>query len=403
MIKILCRYIVKEFDNQLTYLLIDLDALKANIKAVKKQLKKDIALLSVVKADAYGHGAIEVSKAALSAGADMLVVARLSEALELRANNIDAPILLLGSILPHEVLLAAKNSIIISVNSYGQALLINEIVKGKGLFIDVHIKIDSGMGRLGIVLDNQLSLDGGIDDKEKIDRVVDEIIDIAALSNIRLSGVYSHFATADELASQFAMAQLKSFFALVSSLKKQKGLNSLLYHCANSSAIFTLPTSHFNGVRCGLIQYGLYPFPEFDKKYIALQPVLQWFATIVHIKQVPKGFSVSYGCSATTKKDSVLATVSIGYGDGYSRLLSNCGKMIVNGKVAPIIGRVCMDLTIIDVTDIECMVGDKVILIGSYKDLTITADDIALATSTINYEVVSVISKRVPRFYKGIK
>lgn len=381
---------MKEFDNQLTYLTIDLSALEHNIKAIKGQLSKSTSYMSVIKADGYGHGAIQVAKTAIASGADFLVVARLEEAIMLRQNGINAPILLLGTLLIYDVILAAKNSITISVNGYGQALLINEILKGKGLNLDLHIKIDSGMGRLGLLL-NDSSLTN--------QSLISEIEDINSLSNLRVTGLYSHFATADEEDSNFAKEQLSKFSKLVSALK-ERGYNSLLYHCANSAALFTLKESHFNAVRCGLIQYGLYPFEGFDKKFISLKPVLSWYSTIVHIKKVPKDFCVSYGCSAKTNRESLLATVGVGYGDGYSRALSNCGYMLVNGQRAPIVGRVCMDLTIIDVTGIDCMVGDKVVLIGTSGGLTITADDIARATNTISYEVVSTICKRVPRFYK---
>lgn len=377
-----------------TAAIVDLDALASNYQAIAAKIQGNTLMTAVVKADGYGHGSLAVAKTALENGASRLAVARFSEAIELRKAGITAPILLFGYILPDNVLEAIRNNIIISVNSYSSASLISSLAEGKGLTAVIHIKTDTGMGRLGIVTD-QISLHQGKDSQRK---TIAEIKAITKLPGLKVEGLYTHFATADSVDKSYANQQFSLFQSLLKELK-DSGISIDIIHCANSAASLEMPETHLDMIRPGIVQYGLWPSGETNTSLIDLKPVMSLSSTIIHIKEVPVGFKISYGATYETDRVRRIATVPLGYADGYSRQLSNKGMMLVGGKSCPIVGRVCMDLTMIDVTDVDCEVGERVVAIGSSKDLTITAEDLASLVGTINYEIVTSISQRVPRFY----
>lgn len=381
----------KSLQKEMTAVVVDLVALAHNYRIIRSHLKKTVGFMAVVKADAYGHGAYEVAQVALKEGASYLVVARFSEAMELRKKGITAPILLLGSILYEDVLEAIKNNITLSVNNFAFAQWIGMAAQSFHLTAKVHIKIDSGMGRLGIVLPE-------IEEKKEFQKVIEEVIAISTIPNLELEGIYTHYAASDSADKQSAKNQFDKFNHLLQQLKDHS-LSIPICHSSNSAALLEMDYTHLNQVRAGIIQYGLSPSDELDESSASLKPVLSWYATIIHLKKVPAGFKVGYGHTFETSRPSVLATVSIGYADGFSRQFSNKGKMLVKGKRVPVVGRVCMDLTIVDVTDVDCQVGDKVVLIGEEGDEKLSANEIAKWINTIGYEVVSTIGKRVPRIY----
>lgn len=364
---------------------IDLAAFRHNMNAVKSLVNGKSRIIAVVKGDAYGHGAEVIAPEALKCGAEYLAVARLNEAVSLRGSGIDAPILLFGQSLPVYADEYIKYNLTVSVHSFEAAEALSKEAVKSGSLIPVHVKTDTGMGRLGIT--------------EEASVASDLIRRIGDLPGVRVNGVYSHFANADCADKSHAEMQLHRFLEI-----KDKVLSCIseapLFHIANSAAVMELPESHLDMVRPGIMLYGLYPSPEMDRGKTALKPVMSLKSQINQIKHVGPGFTVSYGSTYVTGNESVIATVPAGYADGYSRLLSSRGEMLVNGKRAPIIGRVCMDLTMLDVSRIpSASEGDEVVLFGSQGEEFLGADEIADITGTISYEVVSAITSRVPRVY----
>lgn len=386
----------KIMKREVTVAAIDREALRFNYQQLKSCLHEGVRMLGVVKADGYGHGSFEVAKIALGSGVDYLAVARFSEAIELREGGIDSPILLLGSILPDLILDGIKNNITFTINNSVYAQFISEIAKGMGLTATVHIKVDTGMGRLGICVDSLLVNDSEV----TLDRCLHEIKSITSLPNLKVEGLFTHFASADLADKSYAKTQFSYFLALVKKTR-EIGLNIPLCHCANSAAIIEMPETHLDMVRCGVVQYGLWPSDECDRNLIELKPVMSLYSTLLHIKEVPEDFKISYASTYSTEKPQKIATVAIGYADGFFRSNSNNGEMLVNGKRCKIVGRVCMDLTLIDVTDVDCTVGDRVVIFGKSVEEEITADEIADRIGTINYEIVTFVGKRVPRIYLG--
>lgn len=363
---------------------INLDNLAFNMRQIRSKAKsKDI--IAVVKADAYGHGALDIAPVLLENGATSLAVAVVSEGVELRRGGIECPIMVLGFTPPSLMDDLVKYDIQQTVFSYSYAKELSAIAEKNHKKARIHIAVDTGMGRIGF-MPNKESVEG--------------VLKISKLPNIEVQGIFSHFSTADEKDKEYTDYQLSKFNEFYDALSKV-GVKIKIRHIANSAAIIELPKTHFEAVRPGIILYGYYPSEEVDKSNIQLKPVMELKTNIAHIKKIPSGYYISYGRKFKSTRETVVATLPVGYADGYTRLLFNKAKVIINGQFAPVVGRICMDQCMVDVTNIkgEIKVGDEVILIGEKGGISINADHIAEMLGTINYEVVCMISKRVPRVY----
>lgn len=362
---------------------INLDNLAFNIQQIRLKAKSK-EIIGVVKADAYGHGAIEVAPVLLKNGATRLAVAVLNEAIELRNSGIQCPIMILG--LTPETLTddLIQYSIEPTVSSYEYACILSKVAQNKGKKIKIHIAIDTGMGRIGF-LPNEES--------------VKEVYNISKLPNIEIEGLFSHFCTADELNKEYSYMQFKKYNWFYEKLTEKK-IKVNIRDIANSAAIMELPETHYDATRPGIILYGYYPSNEVDRSSLNIKPVLTLKSNIMYIKTLEKDQYIGYGRKFKTERRSIIATLPVGYADGYTRMLSGKAKVIVNGKFAPVVGNICMDQCMIDITDIaDVKVGDEVILIGNDEKIKFDADDIASMLGTINYEVICMIGKRVPRVY----
>jgi alanine racemase len=370
---------------------IDLTAIAHNVRQLRRITHSKAKLMVAVKANGYGHGAAQVAKTAIHNGADQLGVARLQEGIELRQAGIQAPILVMGYTSAHNTQDLLEHRLMPTLFDLETARNMSKAVIAQNRTLACHIKVDTGMGRLGVSCD-ALTLDGDAN-------TVDDILAIAHLPGLEPAGLFTHFATADAADKSFAKSQFSHFQKLSADLEAA-GQQIPFKHAANSAAIIDLPETHLDMVRAGISVYGLYPSPEVDTNRIDLHPALQLKAKIINLKQVPAGTKISYGGTWEASSPTTIATIPAGYGDGYSRLLSNRGRMLVHGTMAPIVGRVCMDLTMLDVGHIDgvCM-EDEVVLIGRQGDDVISADDIAGQLGTINYEVVTALMARVPRVY----
>ena len=362
---------------------IDLDSLKYNIKNIKK-IVGDKEVIAVVKADAYGHGAIDIVPTLLENGASKLAVAMISEAIELRRNNINESILILGYTPLDYGDELIKYDIEQTVFDYKYAKELSNIAIAMGKKARIHIAIDTGMGRIGF-MPNEES--------------VNDIINISKLEGIEIIGLFTHFATSDEEDKSYSHEQYEKIIR-ISNLLKEKGLNIPFKHVSNSGAIIDLPETYLDGVRAGIILYGYYPSNEVNKERLKLKPVLTLKAKIAHIKELDKDMYISYGRTFKTNRKSIIATLPIGYADGYVRNLSGKVKVLVNGKFASVVGRICMDQCMIDITDIPGIkVGDEVILLGEDNGIKYNADDLGKELNTINYEILCLIKERIPRVY----
>ena len=374
------------------YAEVSLDAFRHNLKETKRLLSGNTKIMAVVKADAYGHGADLLARVAEENGADYLAVARMNEAVRLRNAGAKKPMLLFDNCEPGSTERYIELDIRPTINNSGEADAYSQAAVKAGKILRVHIKVDTGMGRLGFLCDNLAGGSSG-------GRLADKIVRIASLPFIEVEGVYSHFASAGSADKTHALEQLRIFKDLADELSSRLEKRPL-FHIANSAAIMEMPQSHMDIVRPGIMLYGIYPSKEVDRGRAELKPVLSFKSEIIHIKKVGPGFCVSYGSTFVTSRETVIATVPAGYADGYNRQLSSKGEMLVRGMRAPIIGRVCMDLTMIDVTHIPGVsLHDEVVLIGSQGTESITAEDIADITGTIGYEVLTSISPRVHRVY----
>ncbi|WDP87546.1 MAG: alanine racemase [Desulfobacter sp.] len=373
----------------LTRVKVDLGILGQNIRALKGLTAPGTKFMAVVKANAYGHGAVPVARTALANKADFLAVARISEAVELRKVRITAPILLFGEIMPNQVSYLAEHDIRATITDLATAKALGaEAVRGKKP-LKIHIKVDTGMGRLGLI-QGQPGLD------IPTPGLVEDIFAIGAIKGLAVEGMYTHLARADEKDKTHAMAQVRGFSRLID-LLAEKNSRPEIIHAANSAALIDLAESHFDMVRPGIAIYGLWPSDAVDQTRISLAPAMSIESRIIQIKSVPKGFGVSYGSTHVTPSPTRIATVPIGYADGYSRLLSNRGHMLVQGQKAPVIGRVCMDFTLIDIGHIPgAVVGEKVIIMGVQDKNAVLAEDIAKIMGTINYEVTAGLTARMP-------
>ena len=364
---------------------IDLSAIENNIREIRRLTKPSAKVMAVVKANAYGHGAVEVSKTVLTNGADWLAVALLQEAVELREAGFSVPILILGYTPLEQMELVITNDLRQTIYSLEQAEALSSAAGKAGRKATVHIKVDTGMGRIGF-LPKQES--------------IDSIIKIARLPHLEVEGIYTHFAIADAEDKDYSIEQLQYFQWLLDQLAKS-GLHISIRHAANSAGLIDLPEAHFDLVRPGLILYGMYPSNEVQKTKLFLRQAMSLKAEVSYVKQVAKGTAISYGCTFVTARHSQIASLPLGYADGYTRLLSNNTDVLIKGKRAPIVGRVCMDQCMIDVTGFaDVAMGDEVVLMGRQENEFISAEEIASRIGTINYEVVCMFSSRVPRVYK---
>ena len=362
---------------------VNLDNIINNIKEIKKNMNGE-EIIAVVKANAYGHGAIDVAPVLVENGADRLAVSMLSEALELRENGIIVPILILGytDVEFSEELI--NNDIEQTVYSLDYAIELSKRAEALGKCINIHIAVDTGMGRIGF-LPNKKS--------------VEEVVEINSLRNIKITGVFTHFSNADEEDKNYAYSQIDKFNSFIEEVEKRE-VNLGLKHISNSASIIDIEDAYYNGVRPGIILYGYYPSDYVNKEKLKLMPALSLKCQVIHVKELPKGEYIGYGRKFRTERDSIIATLPIGYADGYIRALYEKANVIINGKLAPVIGKICMDQCMVDVTDIgPVKVGDEVILLGEDNGLKNNADNMAKILDTINYEVLCMIGRRVPRVY----
>ena len=362
---------------------IDLDAIKYNIDSIKRRVDTK-ELIAVVKADAYGHGALDVSKTLVENGATKLAVAVITEAMELRHGNINTPIMILGYT-PLEFAADLINyDIEQTIFDLEYATKLSEIALNLGKKAKIHVALDTGMGRIGFLIN---------------DNSLNEILKISSLKGLEVVGIFTHFATADESDKNYSNKQYKKFTDFNEKLIS-KGVNILLKHVSNSGAIIDMPNTYLDGVRAGIVLYGYYPSEDVLKQNLDLKKAISIKTQVAHVKILDKNEYVSYGRKFKTERKSIIATLPIGYADGYSRALTGKAKVIINGKFAPVVGTICMDQCMIDVTDIgDVHVGDEVIVLGKDKDLKFDADDMAKAMGTINYEVLCMIKQRIPRVY----
>jgi alanine racemase len=362
---------------------IDLDIIASNVDALMALTPQGTGAVAVVKADGYGHGDVAVAKAVYDK-VRMYAVATLDEAVNLRENGIDKPILILGFVNVDEYETLVKNQVTATVFDYETARQLSETAQKLGMKALCHIKIDTGMRRIGLEPD-----ESGIEVVKRISR----------LSNLDMQGIFTHFATSDEADKTKAERQLDRFERFVERLSEE-GITFKYVHCANSAAVIDMPQTYKDMVRLGIAMYGMYPSNEVDKSRVVLKPALKLMSHVTYVKEVPVGQEVSYGGTFVTGRTTTIATVSVGYGDGYPRSLSSKGYVLINGKKAPIIGRVCMDQMMVDVTDIEGVGRDSLVtLIGRDGDEEITVEEIAALANTFNYEFVCNLNKRIPRNY----
>ncbi|APM40925.1 alanine racemase [Clostridium kluyveri] len=362
---------------------INLDNLVYNIGQIKSKIGNK-ELIGVIKADAYGHGAVEIAKVLLENGISRLAVAILDEAIELRKNKIKVPIMVLG-IIPHAFLDEIMDyDIEPIVPSYSYASKLSKLAESKDKKIKVHIALDTGMGRIGFSIDPNS---------------VEEISKISKLPNIEIQSLFSHFSTADEIDKAYSCEQFEKYKLLYEELVK-KNVKINMRTISNSAAIMELPDTYCDLVRPGIIMYGYYPSMEVDKNNLSIKPIMTLKANVVYVKVLEPGSYIGYGRKFKCDRKSVIATLPLGYADGYTRRLFGKAKVIINGKFAPVVGNICMDQCMVDVTDVgEVNIGDEVVLIGEKDGLKFNADDIAEITGTISYEVLCMIGRRVPKLY----
>ena len=365
---------------------INLSNLDYNIKNIRAKVGPAKEIIGVIKADGYGHGAPAVAKVLIKNGVKTLAIATLQEAIDLREAGIKEDILMLGLTPDMYADTLIEYNIIPVVCDSANAAVISSAAEKAGKTVSGFVAVDSGMGRIGYLAD-------------KAEEAVVDIKKINALSNFKIKGLFSHMATADAKDKTFAHSQEEKYNRFSAALL-EAGLPVPMKTLSNSASIMELPSIHFDAVRPGIILYGCYPSHEVDKSLLSIKPVMSVKANIVQLTDVPVGFSVGYGRKFISTRPSKIATVTMGYADGYPRPYSAFGKVIINGVFAPLAGNICMDQTMIDVTDVPGVkAGDEVILMGSDGKNTILADDIGDATGTINYEIVCAFGQRLPKIY----
>lgn len=370
------------------YAQIDLDAIVSNMKNMKEHIKAGTKMIGVIKTDGYGHGSIPIAKALQKY--DFMygfAVATAEEAFELRENDITLPILILGHTFPYsyERLIALDVRFTVFRLDAVKAMAAEAAKQGKKA--KVHIKVDTGMNRIGIMPDDE-----GFAFVEQL----------AKMPDIEIEGIFTHFARADEKDKTHAHEQLAKFKAFIDRIEKELGLTGLIKDCSNSAGILEMPEANMDVVRAGITLYGLAPSADVDMSVVELRPALSLYSTIVHTKWIPAGSPISYGGTFVSERETRIATIPLGYGDGYPRSLSGKGWVLIRGKKAPILGRVCMDQFMVDITDIDdACEGDRVTLIGKDGEEEISANALGELSGRFNYELVCDLSKRIPRVYIG--
>ncbi len=361
-----------------TRAVVDLCAVAHNISAIRRRIGEARRLMAVVKADGYGHGALRISQTALGSGADCLAVAIPEEGQELREGGIDCPMLVLGPIQPYEAWKSVVSGLEQTVCS-GEVLdALDQESRKRGVITAVHIKVDTGMGRIGLAPNE----------------VVEFARRVVACPNVAIMGVYSHFSCADETDKEFSRVQLSRFQSVLAALESA-GISVPMRHIANSAGVLDLPESYYDMVRPGIMIYGLYPSAEVSHS-VELHPSMSLLTRVCYVKRVPSGTPIGYGATFVTSRDSVIATIPVGYADGFPRQLSNNTVALLKGERVPLVGRVAMDMCMLDATSVgDVRTGDDVVLFGA----GLPVEEMASRLGTINYEVVTGVGKRVPRVY----
>lgn len=369
-----------------TWAEINLDALAHNMREIRRITNPNAQIMAVVKADAYGHGVKECAGALLESGADRLGIATLYEGIELRRFYPDVPILILGSSMENEAEELVKHNITPNVYTFSMAKALSDAAVKLNKTVKVHIKLDTGMSRIGFF----------IDDSEN-EEVLSEIEKISQLPMLDLEGIFSHFSTSDEKNGEYTRMQFERFMKICNALK-DRGIDIPIKHICNSAGIMMYPEYHLDMVRPGVILYGMYPSDDVDKTKLDLRYVMSLKSSVTYVKKIEPGRGVSYGKEYIADGEATIATVPIGYADGYSRQLARNAKIAIDGELYPIAGRICMDQCMIDVTGVNNIKrGDEALIFG---DGAVTVDDIAKWLGTINYEIVCMLSRRIPRVYK---
>ncbi|WP_044348839.1 alanine racemase [Dethiosulfatarculus sandiegensis] len=364
---------------------ISLSAIKKNVSNLKAKTQDSVMLMGIIKADGYGHGSVQVAKVLREQNVGRFGVATVEEGLELRKNAATEPILILGYTIEEDYNQAVRYDLTLALYDYGQAQILDQCARAMGKKVKVHIKVDSGMGRLGY---------------QPEEESIKEILKITQLKNLEVEGIFSHFAIADSPEDGYTEIQFKRFSGFLEMLKKA-GVAFKTRHIANSAANIYFPQTHLDMVRPGIALYGQYPDAALaENPAIELFPAMTIKARLAHVKTVPKGSPLSYGCTFTTTKDTLVGTVPMGYADGIPRALSNQGEVLVKGVRCPIIGRVCMDQFMVDLSALgQAKVNDEIVFMGQSGDDRITADEIAAKVGTINYEIVTGMAGRLTRVY----
>ena len=363
---------------------INLDNLAHNIKNIRKKVGKDTLIMAIVKANGYGHGAVEVSKIFLANGADRLGVSILQEGIELRKAGIKSDILILNYTSATLYKNIVKYNLTQNIYSYRDAKALSDVAVSLKKDVNIHIKIDTGMARVGFSPD---------------DRSIKDIIKISKLPNIKIEGIFTHFARADEEDKSFTDLQFERFINIIEKLEEE-GVYIRIKHASNSAASMDIEKYNLNRIRPGIILYGHYPSEEVKKDNLYIKPAMTLKSSISHIKTVEEGSGISYNHAYITEDKRKIGTLPIGYADGYSRILTGKSQVFINGKRVEVVGKICMDQMMIDVTDIDSVkIGDEVILFGYEEKNYPTVEEVACWLGTINYEVVCMISRRVPRVY----
>lgn len=364
---------------------VNLSAIRHNLQEIRKSINSDTKLMVIIKADAYGHGAVPLAKAIGDSGyVDAYGVAIIEEAVELRNAGIKKPILILGYTPSQQYDLVVENDVSQTIFQYEMAKALSEEAVRQGKTAKVHIKLDTGMSRIGYP-----------DKKESIE----EIKRIVELKNLEVEGIFSHFARADERDKSCTYRQIERFNCFIEQLEKEN-IFIPIKHMSNTAGIMEFKEANYNMVRCGIATYGIYPSDEVSKDKVRLIPAMELKTHVIYVKDVEAGVGISYGATYVTDKKRRIATIPVGYADGYSRNLSNTGKVIIHGQYAPIVGRICMDQFMVDVSDIpDVKQGDLVTLLGKDQDACISAEELAAWSHSFPYELVCTIGKRIPRVY----
>lgn len=364
------------------YATVNLDLIHKNVEVMKERLNPETKILAVIKTDGYGHGAVPVAKA-LEDICYGYAIATAYEGHNLRRHNINKPIFILGYVPETEIDIAINEDMIPPVFSMEMAEIISKHAVNAGKTVKINIAVDTGMSRIGYI---------------PSESAISEVVNISKLPNIEIESIFTHFAKADYKDKSFTEKQLNEFNNFINGLERA-GVTIPIHQCANSAAMMEMPDTNMNISRAGISMYGLYPSEEMDKENMKLYPAMSVYSHVVHVKEIEAGRGISYGQTFVADKPMKIATIPMGYGDGYPRSLSNTGYVLINGKRANIVGRVCMDQFMVDVTGMDVKTGDLVVLAGKSGDEEIFIDELAVTAGSFNYEFICDIGKRVPRVY----